>query len=142
MWRRISALGLVLVVIVVGCAAPPSPPASGGGGSQEAPRVPVRITAAIRGTPPAMSQQKTQPSLGRVPGLDALEELVSAGLVHADDQGRFLPQLAEAVPSVDNGLWQVFPDGRMATTWRIRPNASWQDGTPFTSEALLFTTAV
>jgi peptide/nickel transport system substrate-binding protein len=46
------------------------------------------------------------------------------------------------VPTVENGLWIVSPDGRMQTTWRIRPGARWHDGTPLTSADLLFTIAV
>jgi len=49
------------------------------------------------------------------------------------------PRLAEAVPSIENGLWKVFPDGRMETTWKIRSNARWHDGTAFTTEDLVFT---
>ena len=29
-------------------------------------------------------------------------------------------QLAETVPTIDNGLWKVAPDGRMEMTWKIR----------------------
>src|SRR4030095_14283228 len=52
------------------------------------------------------------------------------------------PQLAEAVPTTENGLWRVLPDGRMETTWKLRPGATWHDGTPFTSDDLLFTSTV
>jgi len=54
----------------------------------------------------------------------------------------FGPKLAEAIPSTDNGLWVLNPDGTMVTTWHIRPGVLWQDGTPFTSADLLFTTMV
>jgi peptide/nickel transport system substrate-binding protein len=77
-----------------------------------------------------------------VPGLDALQELVHAGLVHPNDAGVQLPQLAEAVPAIEQGTWQVTPDGRMTTTWKIRSNARWQDGQPVTTDDLLFTTQV
>jgi peptide/nickel transport system substrate-binding protein len=53
--------------------------------------------------------------------------------------GGLVPRLAEAVPSVENGLWKIFPDGRMETTWKIRSNALWHDGTPVTSADVLFT---
>src|SRR4051794_4915851 len=49
------------------------------------------------------------------------------------------PILAEAMPSVENGLWQVLPDGRMETTWKIREGAKWHDGMPFTAADLVFT---
>ena len=50
-----------------------------------------------------------------------------------------MPVLAEAIPSFENGLWKVFPDGQMETTWKIREGARWHDGTPFTSGDVLFT---
>jgi peptide/nickel transport system substrate-binding protein len=62
-----------------------------------------------------------------------------AGLAIEDAAGVSRPQLAEAVPSLENGLWELFPDGRMETTWRIRANARWHDGTAFTSADLVFT---
>jgi peptide/nickel transport system substrate-binding protein len=46
--------------------------------------------------------------------------------------------LAEAVPSLENGLWKLLPDGRMETTWRLRAAARWHDGAPVTAEDLLF----
>src|SRR4030095_4677521 len=52
------------------------------------------------------------------------------------------PQLAEAVPTTENGLWRVLPDGRMETPWTLLPGATWHDGTPFTSDDLLFTATV
>ena len=77
-----------------------------------------------------------------MPGLDALQDLVNAGLVTSRDDGVIVAQLAEAVPSVDNGLWQVFPDGHMQTRLTLRPNVAWQDGTPLTAADLVFTTEV
>jgi peptide/nickel transport system substrate-binding protein len=43
---------------------------------------------------------------------------------------------------VENGLWTVFPDGRMETTWRIKPGTRWQDGTALSSADLRFTMEV
>src|SRR5207244_1933657 len=76
------------------------------------------------------------------PGIDALQELVHAGLAVTDDAGTLRPRLAEAVPSLENGLWQLLPDSRMTTTWKIKPGAVWQDGAPFTSADLAFTLTV
>ncbi len=90
------------------------------------------------GDPPHFAG-RFNPSIGSVPGLDVLEELMNAGTANFDTEGTLRPQLAEAVPSLDNGLWTVFPDGRMETTWKIRQGAQWHDGTPFTSADLMFT---
>ncbi len=74
-----------------------------------------------------------------IAGGPELQLLVSAGLTVIDDRGSLQPQLAEAVPTVENGLWRVEPDGQMETTWRIREGARWQDSTPFTAQDLVFT---
>jgi len=77
-----------------------------------------------------------------VAGKPEVETLVHQGLVTRDQNLVLVPRLAEAVPSVENGLWKVLPDGRMETTWRIRDGARWHDGTPFTADDLLFTARV
>ncbi|MEA2642724.1 MAG: hypothetical protein QOF51_4118, partial [Chloroflexota bacterium] len=52
-------------------------------------------------------------SIGRI----GKSRRVNADLSVMDDHGTLRPELAEAVPSAENGLWKVFPDGRMETTW-------------------------
>ena len=32
------------------------------------------------------------------------------------------PRLAVKIPRIDDGDWQVFPDGSMDVTWKLRPN--------------------
>lgn len=96
---------------------------------------PKRVVVAIPGTDPGFLSTTLGDS-------DALEEMTSAGLATFDDRGVLRPELAETVPALENGLWRVFPDGRMETTWRIRQEARWHDGVPITSDDLLFTAAV
>jgi peptide/nickel transport system substrate-binding protein len=145
--RPMPILLLALLIATSACASPTSRPASQQAtdmGAQQRPSTPKRVTIAIRGNPPNLGRERTHPSgsVSSVPGLDALTELVHAGLTHPNDQGVQLPQLAEAVPTIENGLWKILPDGRMETTWKIRPNARWQDGQPVTTEDLTFTTQV
>ncbi len=142
-----SLLMLVLVVATTACAGPASRPTGqqpADTGTQPRASTPKRVTLAIRGNPPNLGRERTHPSgsVSSVPGLDALTELVHAGLTHPNDQGVLLPQLAEAVPTVENGLWKLLADGRMETTWKIRPAAKWQDGQPVTTDDLTFTTQV
>ena len=68
--------------------------------------------------------------------------MVHSGLTVRGDQRIRHPQLAEAVPSLENGLWRLLPDGRMETTWKLREGARWHDGVPLTSEDLLFSLQV
>src|SRR5437870_372938 len=68
--------------------------------------------------------------------------LVQSGLTARGAARVRYPRLAEAVPSLDNGLWKLLPDGRMETTWRLRDGARWHDGVPVTSDDLQFSLQV
>jgi peptide/nickel transport system substrate-binding protein len=65
--------------------------------------------------------------------------MVAGGIAIPDDVGTLRPVLADAVPSLENGRWALQPDGRMETTWKLKPNLRWHDGTPFTADDLVFT---
>jgi peptide/nickel transport system substrate-binding protein len=143
-WR---AFGLILVLLAASCA-PATPPAAtqpaSDSAAQSAPAAaparttPKRITVAILGELPSFWDD-INPGGGTVPGIGQFEGLASSGLLVEDENGAVQAQLAEAVPTTDNGLWKVFPDGRMEVTFRIREGARWHDGQPFTSADLLFT---
>jgi peptide/nickel transport system substrate-binding protein len=105
------------------------------------PTEPKRIAIAMLGEPPAVWDD-LKIAGGTVPGIGQFEALVTMGLTVEDEAGALHPGLAEAVPSTDNGLWKLHPDGTMQTLWKIRANARWHDGTPFTSDDLRFTTEV
>src|SRR4030095_4652260 len=60
------------------------------------------------------------------------------GLPYRDPLHVSQPRLAEALPSAENGLWKLLPDGRMETVWQLRPNIVWHDGTPLTSDDFAF----
>lgn len=145
--RRVNQLDCALIVaalsVAVACAGPrDAAPARTGsattaGDAGAPPRI-TRITAAVRADLPTVS--KTLNTI--IPGATALDRLVSAGLSTPDDRGVLHAQLAEAVPSLENGLWRLFPDGRMETTWRIRVGARWHDGVPVTADDLLFALTV
>jgi peptide/nickel transport system substrate-binding protein len=69
---------------------------------------------------------------------DRTTRIFNADLTIIDAQENVRPYLAEALPQLDTSSWQVFPDGRMETTWRLRPGLTWQDGQPLTSEDFVF----
>jgi len=122
---------------------PPSPSAGAPAAEQARAAAPKRIVAAIRGDPLTLSDSINWAASGStVAGVDVIEQLLHSGLLLVDGQGELQPLLAEAVPTVENGLWKVFPDGRMETTWKLKPNVAWHDGQPLTSEDLLFAASV
>lgn len=63
----------------------------------------------------------------------------TATLASWNVQEQPFPILAEAVPQLNTDGWKVFPDGRMETTYRLRPNLTWHDGHLLTAEDFVFT---
>jgi peptide/nickel transport system substrate-binding protein len=138
--RQARALFGALIIVATACAAPARGPVS------EAPRDPQasgpkRITIGLVANVPTMVDRMSAGGVG-IPGLTDLEKLISPGLAIFDDRGGLRALLLETVPSIENGLWQSFPDGRMQTTWKLKPNIVWQDGTPLTSADVAFTAMV
>lgn len=131
-------VGLVACLVAVGCAPGSSSTQNVGPGAERTTSAPKRVQAAVMSEPPNLKAALDATGIGR-PGANVLEDLVSVGLSEVDKQGRRFPQLAETVPTIENGLWKLLPDGRMETTWRVRPEARWHDGTPVLSEDVLFT---
>jgi peptide/nickel transport system substrate-binding protein len=64
--------------------------------------------------------------------------LFNAGLVLQDGNNQPLPYLAEALPQLNTDSWKVFPDGRMETSYRLRPDLVWHDGAPLTADDFVF----
>jgi len=133
---------LFLLLLAVSCA-PQTPRAATENGTSPGSQAtgPKRITAAIMSEPQVLSWKLSAGDNLRA-GLDTVEPLIIVGLTAPDNQGQLRPILAEDVPTIENGRWRVFPDGRMDTTWRIRTGAVWHDETPVTAEDLAFTANV
>ncbi len=119
-----------------GCWGPAGSLSSASSSAEATPAQPKRISVGVQGTPKFVV---IRPAISAAPGTDALEQLLTAGLTRSDNREELQSELAEAVPSAENSLWKVLADGRMETTWKIRANARWHDGTAFTAEDLLFT---
>ena len=126
------------MLLVAGCGAPARQEA--GQIATQRTTAPTRLVVGLLGVHTTL--QSRIAGANRRPGYDALEELVSAGLANVDDTGKLRPQIAEQVPSLENGGWRLFPDGRMETTWSIRANARWHDGTRVSAGDVLFTAAI
>jgi len=138
-WRHVRPeIALLSLLVVLSACAAPAPRSSTQAASQSsAPSNSTKRIVAATKNQPSFLYYKLHP--GPTAGAEEIGDLVSSGLVIADDQGLLRPLLGEAVPSLDNGMWRVFPDGTMQTTLKIRPEAVWHDGTPLTSDDLAFT---
>jgi len=62
----------------------------------------------------------------------------NAFLELVDDRAAAHPYLAESLPKLGTDSWVVYPDGRMQTTYRLKPNVVWHDGAPFSAADLVF----
>jgi peptide/nickel transport system substrate-binding protein len=65
-----------------------------------------------------------------------VQEFIFDGLIRHDDHGNAVPDLAERVPTRENG--GISSDGR-TITYHLVHNAHWQDGAPVTSQDVKFT---
>src|SRR5437660_3072535 len=111
---RFGVIGLAAVVFGA-CAPASTGPTRSLAGEKGQPAAFKRITAVVRSAPPSLVLLKTQRS-GALRGLDAIQELSNAGLTHLRFDGARVAQMAEAAPSIENGLWTILPDGGMETT--------------------------
>lgn len=103
---------------------------------------PKRITAAIWGDPQTLNPTINSTGAGSAGGVSEVALLLHAGLADVDFTTAVAPRLGERIPTLENGLWTVSPDGRMETTFSIRSAARWHDGTPVSADDLAFTVKV
>ncbi|MEA2638689.1 MAG: peptide/nickel transport system substrate-binding protein [Chloroflexota bacterium] len=143
---RVFGRSLLLAVIVatfVAACAPTSRPA----GDAAAPSAPAASPAQSAGPKLLTVAVNKEPSTiqgftggGASAGRGNTEgSFLHSQLVVADSDDVLRPQLATEVPSFENGTWRINPDGSMDMTWKLRADATWHDGTPFTSADLMFT---
>lgn len=57
-------------------------------------------------------------------------------LAHYDENGLLVPYLAEEIPTVENG---GVSEDLTSITWKLKEGILWSDGTPLTSEDVVFT---
>lgn len=71
-------------------------------------------------------------------GARQLGHMVNQYLVAMGPDAQPTPRLLAEIPSVQTGTWRVFPEGGMEVTYKLRSGVVWHDGTPFTSDDVLF----
>ncbi len=118
--RRFIVLALAVTVAASGCAKQGAGPSSSGG----------ILRAAIFAEPSSLN-----PLLGTNTAENFLSSLAFDLLVTRDDRGNDIPDLAAAVPTLENG--GISRDGR-TIAYKLRHGVKWQDGKPFTSADVKF----
>jgi peptide/nickel transport system substrate-binding protein len=130
----------ILTLVITGCASPsPSTSRDAAQPTAVGARTTDRtksITVGITSTVPAMSIVTFGTPAG---GWSSLTEVHSEGLVTSDANSRApVGRLAERVPSLADGSITMLPDGKMRVVFNLRKGVTWQDGTPFTADDLVF----
>jgi peptide/nickel transport system substrate-binding protein len=68
--------------------------------------------------------------------------LFNAGFAIKDERDVAHPYLVESLPELNTDNWRVLGDGRMETTYRLRPGLVWHDGTPLIADDFVFSRRV
>lgn len=126
--------GLWALALAAGCAQPGSP--SSGASGTEAAVFSGRALVMVIQIEPISLASKPLRTAGISQGMTL--EMFNAGLAYVDEQEDFHPHLAESLPQLNSDSWRVFPDGGMETTYRLKPNLIWHDGTPLSAEDWVF----
>jgi len=119
--RRFIALTLAVAFAATGCAKQSGSVSSSGGSI---------LRVAIFAEPSSLN-----PLLGTTTAENFLSSLTFDLLVTRDDGGNDIPDLATAVPTLENG--GISRDGK-TITYKLRRGVKWQDGKPFTSADVKF----
>ncbi len=93
------------------------------------------LVVIVRGEPPSLASKPVSAFSG---SLQRPRELFNAQLDYRDENGEPHAQLAEALPKLNTDTWRVLPDGRMETSYRLRPNLTWHDGAPLAADDFAF----
>ncbi len=135
--RRCSLAMVSIVLLSLACTSSP-PPASESGVS----RAPSGAPAAEPRTLVVAVRSEANSAAARLFGAASFNatpsSLFNAGLALVNQRQEASPYLSEALPQLDTDTWRVFPDGRMETTYRLKPSLTWHDGTPLTAEDFAF----
>lgn len=134
MGRRYAAfIVFSLVALIATACAPGVTPSPGPPGVEIAPiSAPRTLNVPITREVTAL-----HPQINTAGGTDAVLVTFNAGLSRADDSGTVRPALAE-LPELNTDTWKILPDGKMETTYRLRPNLTWQDRHPFEAADFAF----
>ncbi len=135
--RRLLVMTWIFTMLLLACAAPPPPTATRGSGATVAapPRIQRTLVIISRGELPSLAAKSLVPYSG---SLGPPTRLFNATLDYIDQAESAHAYLTEDLPKLNTDTWRVFPDGRMETTHRLKPNLTWQDGQPLTADDFVF----
>lgn len=130
-------VALLVLAAALGCAppAPRGPAAELAGGESRASGPQRTLVIAVRNEPRAIAALAPKGG-GAAPSFSVRP--FNAYLDLVDDRGVGRPYLAQSLPELNTDSWKVFPNGRMETSYRLKPGLTWHDGGPLTTEDFRF----
>jgi peptide/nickel transport system substrate-binding protein len=131
---RLTTRMLLLAVALAGCATG-QPRSDRADGASAAPTEGRPLVIIVRVEPATLS---TRPFQQPGTALHVSRRLFNALPALIDDKGQPRPQLLESLPQLNTDTWRVSPDGRMESTYRLKPGLKWHDGQPLTSDDFVF----
>lgn len=136
MFRGRAILAVLLAVaFVTGCASGSMPAGiQPDPGERSVPTISRTLKIVARGEPASLGSRPLQSASG----VSAVSELFNADLGFVDGQGIKRAHVAESLPELNSDTWQLLPDGRMRTVYRLKPSLTWHDGTPLTAGDFVF----
>jgi peptide/nickel transport system substrate-binding protein len=131
------ALLAVLVVASIACTATPGPAAPQASG-ETAPTA-SRTQTLVLATRSELDTL-TGKALGSRGGVgdSSARRLFNADFALLDERGAARPYLAEALPQLNTETWRLLPEGRMETTYRLKPGLTWHDGAAVSAQDFVF----
>jgi peptide/nickel transport system substrate-binding protein len=142
-WRTVLSLIGTLVICSIACASP-APSASTGAGSGQANAQPPAAAAKRKVLTIALqSEINALVSSVNMNGINTLSsryahQFMNTYVTERDQNGQIQPRLVTELPTLENGLWKLNPDGSMDVTWKLRSDVVWHDGRRFTSDDVRF----
>ncbi len=99
------------------------------------PKEPTKATVVISGDPETFNVN----SVGRAV-VQLASEMVLLSVAEVDPYGNYFPELAESIPTIENGGVVVDEVKKtMDVTWKLKQNVQWADGVPVTADDVIFT---
>jgi peptide/nickel transport system substrate-binding protein len=130
---------VVATVLILAACGPTRSPSSASHGSAATSATPERtsrgtVTISIFREPTELGSRSTT---GGAAGAET-DWIFNSQLTYFDLQGELRPMMARQIPSRENGDLLINPDGTLATTFRLRENVRWHDGTALTASDFAF----
>lgn len=131
----LKAAILPLLTLLVACAPAAAPLSTTGDASASKPAIDRTVVLVARAE---VNTLATKALAGNLFGANAAVPPFNASLETRDANGVPIPELAWALPQLNTDSWRIFPDGRMETSYELKPNLTWHDGTPLYAQDFVF----